>query len=1152
MLNHKVSHMPTEADAHKRIDYLWITGLIGSVGIILLFGLLLFSSIEIFADNEFFSGDADFLTPAILLLVSSCWVWLQLSSWRWQVRVRLLKPVTVSDYSLQEIDGKKRLPSGTDEEIASQELRKYEAPSWLRLGANTLISIGLAGTFLGLTIGLFNALPHLQRNQEPTSVSADDTTPENTEADNVELAIDELLEGAKLAFLKSLAGIFLALLWSFRYLEVQNSEEAIYQKLLHQIRERYPPASPEEILLHANRQLTSGLDKLLQAQQQATVDQGLSSRRLAEEFKEASTQSSHVLAEELKRLVARADHLVVGVGQIQKNQVSVISLVRDEMKAVRGQDDASLTSVTNSLQDVQDTIVDLGESLPEKIGSHAGTQVGRTLQPDLAGLKDVLQALGTTGKNAIGDALQSSMGDEVTVLRQALLQVTEAMAQLPAKLAEGGQEAANTLSKASHRGAAELTTAAGDVAKQTRAAGNSIEELKTLLAQTGVLIHELNVGSESLRKSFEAATAPLQTLPESLESARSGLEDAGTKAREAASHFDKAGQSASASLTSAASALSKSANEASSSIASASGEFSRSAHTSAQTISKAAASLSTSTQTAGENLTKQIASAGSGLTEQIVQAGSGLNTQLEQAGSGLNAQLERAGLGLSEQIVKAGQSTSTSLTNSAVSLSNSANEVSSSMAKASEDFSRSANASARSISEAATSLSSSTQAAGENLNEQIGKVGSGLAEQLKQAGSALGQDASVAGTALTAAAERTGELMQSGGQTLSQHLDNVGDLFKQDIATQLVGIRDTLKVQRDAQQRSLEAWQTERTAIEAREHASREQTQEMSDKTTALMNAVDTLRQSCSDTAQALTEVATQQQGGADQAIQDLLQAVSAFSTALESNQETIRDAGLKSVATTEQVTVAAARQVAQALEEGASNLTTAMAEGKELSELVSSHAVVLKAGLIEAQKTANHLQQQGQTLSQSGAQLRQELQRVTDPLEALRDSFEGVAPAVESATQAMEEERLALSGLGESLREQAVLISEGERTLKTRATELQRLHEVLGSQWNGHVKRLTDAHNQVKASWQAAMHAADSSTEQNAQKLANYASRVEKALGINDRVTGLQSGLEEVADTLSELAPILSRLNDQLDQVASSSDTSSNNNNNSSGRGRT
>ena len=164
-----------------------------------------------------------------------------------------------------------------------------------------------------------------------------------------------------------------------------------------------------------------------------------------------------------------------------------------------------------------------------------------------------------------------------------------------------------------------------------------------------------------------------------------------------------------------------------------------------------------------------------------------------------------------------------------------------------------------------------------------------------------------------------------------------------------------------------------------------------------------------------------------------------------------------------------------------------------------------------------------------SGKALKSELDGVTAPLALVRGGLEKVVPAIDSATRSMAEEGRVLSGLGESLKDHADVLekqTEGQiRILEARTAELEGLHEKLGDQWVGHVQRMAEAHEKVKNAWQQAKMAADEGLEDNMKAVADYAKRVEDAIGLKPNVVAMGERLADVADTLEELTRVLSVL---------------------------
>ncbi len=94
---------------------------------------------------------------------------------------------------------------------------EFRWPAWLSSGHGVLVALGLAGTFFGLTKGLSGSIPQLE---QIGSSSADPTN-----------ALKPLLNGAMLAFSKSLAGIVFATLWSLRLKHAESQRERYLHRL---------------------------------------------------------------------------------------------------------------------------------------------------------------------------------------------------------------------------------------------------------------------------------------------------------------------------------------------------------------------------------------------------------------------------------------------------------------------------------------------------------------------------------------------------------------------------------------------------------------------------------------------------------------------------------------------------------------------------------------------------------------------------------------------------------------------------------------------------------------------------------------------------------------------------------------------------------
>jgi hypothetical protein len=111
-------------------------------------------------------------------------------------------------------------------------------PSWLASGQAVLISFGLFGTFLGLTYAV------LMADAKIAELIAGQTGDVND-------AISAILGGAKLAFLKSMAGIGAGTLWAFRYRILEDDWEAQLAAAADKLDKEYPITADQVLAEHA-------------------------------------------------------------------------------------------------------------------------------------------------------------------------------------------------------------------------------------------------------------------------------------------------------------------------------------------------------------------------------------------------------------------------------------------------------------------------------------------------------------------------------------------------------------------------------------------------------------------------------------------------------------------------------------------------------------------------------------------------------------------------------------------------------------------------------------------------------------------------------------------------------------------------------------
>ena len=133
-------------------------------------------------------------------------------------------------------------------------------PHWLLpTGQSVLLTLGILGTFTGLFIGLNNSLPGFQAAMQPAQSAADLAQSGALHADaatsGMSRALSELLNGAQLAFSKSIAGLLFSLVFTWRY----RQQEERFADALHRIAAAldafYPLRTQEQLLAALTEEL---------------------------------------------------------------------------------------------------------------------------------------------------------------------------------------------------------------------------------------------------------------------------------------------------------------------------------------------------------------------------------------------------------------------------------------------------------------------------------------------------------------------------------------------------------------------------------------------------------------------------------------------------------------------------------------------------------------------------------------------------------------------------------------------------------------------------------------------------------------------------------------------------------------------------------
>jgi hypothetical protein len=1001
---------------------------------------------------------ADRWTIGAVVLVTVIWLSLLIASKSWSSALRQDRSVPLPDCALVWHQRAWRLPSadvdGIIERVSDEQ--ELEPPWWFGVGAGVLISIGLAGTFLGLTMGLMDAVPKLLEGK-------------HTEA------VNELLAGAQLAFLKSLAGIVLGTLWTVRMGELRALGLRAQAALRRRLTETFPPLTQELLLADANElnekaraeqsalltaildqacrgftaqetarkaqtehyhQLLHKADRQHEAQGKASIShesklaevQAEITKALAPIASETAQTASHTkqmavgLTElrsgeeaSVRALISAVEVLQATVADAAKNLPDMASHTRQMavgLTELRGGEEASVTALISTVAGLQATVADAANNLPDKIGSASGRHIGEAMRPTFGEVTSAVKSLSRQGGEAISQTFKDNVGQQATELAGVMGRLTLALEQLPTAVENSGKQANQKLEVASEQGAAAMTTAA---ARLSRGATESAVELRKALDEVQALVGKLQQGGDALHGAFSAVATPLKDLPSQLEAAGNGVKGAATAFDDSVGGIRAAGLILLEKATSAGKELREGAETAKTALIDGSGQARRTLEQGATAVDS---TLAAAAQKAGAALERHAADAGAKLTGSTAQ----------------------------------------------------------------------------------------------------------MAQDLDRSAAALG---TASGTLNSAA-----DALRQGGDQLSGSLTTARRQLGEGFTAELQAIRGALATQLTAQNKSLEGAQAHHALMQRSAEHARQQVESLGNQSALLVSNIDTLRSTCDQTAKELQAAAGHQQQGAGDAVKELLAAVKVFSTALGESQGAVHEASLKVVASTEQVTAEAARRVAVALSEGANTFEASMARVTLVGAQLDGHGASLKRNVEAAERAARALEGHGAAMLRSATDLKAELVGVVKPLNDARMSLEAVPDAVDAAVTAMETERDALTGLGASLSEQVALVREEERQLSRRAEELRGLTRALGGEIAKHVERISGAQEKVQDAWSMAMNGVDTKIQEQYKHIANYAGQVEAAVGLRAPLNKLNESLGKLSDDLEPLFQLPKQIHDLQTRV--------------------
>jgi hypothetical protein len=381
----------------------------------------------------------------------------------------------------------KRLPPNVAQELV-EALRDdpshpLHPPAFLTLGQGVLISLGLAGTFYGLTAGLMGSVDKLSGDQAESA-----------------LGMSILLGGAKLAFSKSLAGVVFAMVWGFYHHHLLRHRDCLFAALLRSLEESHPALSQEELLVRMiteqrlHREALEGRLVALESGNQERADalnelhresRGLVDGRLAalangqQAQVRIITEQQHRIAEtvdaRLNAIWTRQQAQVEQLGEVvETSRLQAIQAIVNAAEALAGRgetlglklkdellhpDDGVLVEIRDkgqriielldssqapaslpaaapsgvlpSLSQLSADLQRLSSAEPDGLPALMGDRVTSGLHNQLSAIEQALHAISSSSSKAVGDTIGKEVTQEVGNLKAALTSLTAALGALP-------------------------------------------------------------------------------------------------------------------------------------------------------------------------------------------------------------------------------------------------------------------------------------------------------------------------------------------------------------------------------------------------------------------------------------------------------------------------------------------------------------------------------------------------------------------------------------------------------------------------------------------------------------------------------------------------------------------------------------------------
>ncbi|MBI2571718.1 MAG: hypothetical protein HYV63_32310, partial [Candidatus Schekmanbacteria bacterium] len=336
-------------------------------------------------------------------------------------------------------------------------------PELLGTGQTVLISLGLMGTFLGLTIGLMQAVPKLTGAEHvagssaivaagvPAPASGDPQSDDAGTIEGMQEGMTDLLGGARLAFAKSLAGILFAMLWALRLRSAEARRGERLAAWARMLDSRFPLLTER----HAHLHLISLVGEL------------------------AGSES--------KRAEARAEKL----------EQRVSALAED---------------VRRKVEELGATLQQLAESLPTKIGSSTSEPLLRMMAPHFATLVEEMKRLREGAGRQISDAVFAQADAEVAGLKHALGEIVVTLRGLPSDYQARMSEVSQGVGRAMDTAGSTVNGAAAELGQVSHSLRDTVIALGSILIEVKEAAGGVAGAGDQVRERLDGVAAPLVEL----------------------------------------------------------------------------------------------------------------------------------------------------------------------------------------------------------------------------------------------------------------------------------------------------------------------------------------------------------------------------------------------------------------------------------------------------------------------------------------------------------------------------------------------------------------------------------------------------------------------------------------------------------------